>query len=69
MELASAALFELTGEDDYYSEALEFARSENITPWMGSDTARHYQWYPFLNIGHYETARNAEPEDSERPGH
>jgi hypothetical protein len=20
---------------------------------MGADTARHYQWYPFMNLGHY----------------
>jgi peptidoglycan/xylan/chitin deacetylase (PgdA/CDA1 family) len=23
---------------------------------MGSDTARHYQWYPFMNMGHYRMA-------------
>jgi endoglucanase len=30
---------------------------EPVTPWLGSDTARHYQWYPFVNVGHYELAR------------
>ena len=30
---------------------------EKITPWLGADTAKHYQWYPFINIGHYETAK------------
>jgi len=24
---------------------------------MGADTARHYQWYPFHNFGHYELAK------------
>jgi peptidoglycan/xylan/chitin deacetylase (PgdA/CDA1 family) len=24
---------------------------------LGRDTARHYQWYPFINIGHYELAK------------
>ena len=28
-----------------------------ITPWLGHDTAKHYQWYPFINIGHYELAK------------
>ncbi|HEV8080126.1 MAG TPA: glycoside hydrolase family 9 protein, partial [Chitinophagaceae bacterium] len=23
----------------------------------GSDTAKHYQWYPFINLGHYELAK------------
>ena len=34
-----------------------FARLEPITPWLGDDTAKHYQWYPFINIGHYEAAK------------
>lgn len=24
---------------------------------MGADTANHYQWYPFVNVGHYELAK------------
>ncbi len=34
-----------------------FAKQEPITPWLGKDTAAHYQWYPFINIGHYELAK------------
>jgi peptidoglycan/xylan/chitin deacetylase (PgdA/CDA1 family) len=30
---------------------------EKITPWLGEDTAKHYQWYPFINLGHYEMAK------------
>ncbi|MEJ7671939.1 MAG: glycoside hydrolase family 9 protein [Chitinophagaceae bacterium] len=29
----------------------------HITPWLGADTAKHYQWYPFINLGHYELAK------------
>ncbi|SEV96837.1 Peptidoglycan/xylan/chitin deacetylase, PgdA/CDA1 family [Chitinophaga sp. YR573] len=50
MELAAA---ELAGTFD----ALTFARQEPITPWLGKDTAKHYQWYPFINAGHYELAK------------
>lgn len=32
-------------------------KKEPLTPWLGSDTAKHYQWYPFINIGHYELAK------------
>jgi len=52
MELAAAALYRLTGEDRYLDEATLFAIEEPLTPWMGTDTARHYQWYPFMNMGH-----------------
>lgn len=41
----------------YRSQAYDYARKETVTPWLGKDTAKHYQWYPFINIGHYELAR------------
>lgn len=34
-----------------------YSKQEPITPWLGSDTANHYQWYPFVNLGHYELAK------------
>ncbi len=37
-----------------------YAKMEPHTPWLGSDTAKHYQWYPFINIGHYELAKYLE---------
>ncbi len=53
MHLAAASLFKLTGNQRYKNESLQFARKEKITPWLGKDTAKHYQWYPFINLGHY----------------
>jgi len=50
MELASAAL----AQPD---RAWQYAQQEKITPWLGADTAKHYQWYPFINLGHYELAK------------
>jgi peptidoglycan/xylan/chitin deacetylase (PgdA/CDA1 family) len=50
MELATAALHEP-------GKAWQYAQQEKITPWLGADTARHYEWYPFINLGHYELAR------------
>ena len=38
-------------------DAFRYGQAERITPWLGSDTAKHYQWYPFINIGHYELAK------------
>lgn len=57
MELAAVQLYLLSKEDDYLNDAFEFGKREEITPWMGSDTARHYQWYPFVNLGHYYLAK------------
>jgi endoglucanase len=42
--------------------AYKYAALEKHTPWLGADTAKHYQWYPFINIGHYELARQVRTE-------
>jgi len=52
LELAAIQLFTLSGEKKYLAEAVEWGKVEPVTPWMGADTMRHYQWYPFLNLGH-----------------
>jgi endoglucanase len=58
MELAAIELFNLTRDPGYLKKAVEFGRQEVTTPWMGKDTARHYQYYPFMNMGHPGVARN-----------
>jgi len=56
MELGAAALYQLTDDKSYLNQAVKYSEEEKITPWMGADTAKHYQWYPFHNFGHYELA-------------
>ena len=58
MELAAYEMFRRTGDKRHRTQAIEYARREPVTPWMGADSARHYQWYPFMNMGHYRIARN-----------
>jgi peptidoglycan/xylan/chitin deacetylase (PgdA/CDA1 family) len=53
MELAAAQLYRLTYDGNYLKEAAGYGHMEPITPWMCSDTAKYYQWYPFINLGHY----------------
>lgn len=52
MELAAMELWRMTDDTKYLEQAIEYGRREPITPWMGADSARHYQWYPFMNMGH-----------------
>ena len=52
MELAAIELFNLTGDSKYFDYAVEYGRKELVTPWIGSDTSRQYQWYHFVNMGH-----------------
>ncbi len=73
MELATASLQPLTDgpaknkkEKPYREMANDFSKMEPVTPWLGKDTARHYQWYPFINLGHYELAKQTGSADRER---
>lgn len=52
MELAAIELYRITSDEAYLAYAVNFGRREPVTPWIGVDTARHYQWYPFMNMGH-----------------
>lgn len=56
MELGAAALFTLTKDTSFAKQAFAYAQQEPVSSWMITDTARHYQWYPFHNFGHYELA-------------
>ncbi len=65
MELAAVALHDMVlstkngGSNGFYiKKAVNYAKEEKITPWLGADTAKHYQWYPFINLGHYELMKN-----------
>ena len=61
MELGAASLFDATRKPSFLRDAMSHAKEEPVTPWMGKDTARHYQWFPWHNNGHYEAWRNATP--------
>ena len=57
MELGAAELYGLTKNAQYLRDAAEYAAREPVTPWMGADTARHYEWYPWYNAGHFALFR------------
>ena len=60
MELAAAQLARASQEPALLREAIYWGHLEPVTPWMSTDTARHYQWYPFVNLGHYRIAQDAD---------
>lgn len=62
MELATVEQLNAVGATgaqaaSWHKAALYYALQEPVTPWMVNDTARHYQWYPFVNVGHVELAK------------
>ncbi|MBD1430652.1 glycoside hydrolase family 9 protein [Sphingobacterium litopenaei] len=65
MELAEAMMYSLDKDKVNLSKGLDYARQEPVTPWMIRDTANHYQYYPFINLGHYELAKLMEGQDKQ----
>jgi endoglucanase len=60
MELGTIALYNASKDKSnktLIDSSFKMASDEPITPWLGADTAKHYQWYPFINVGHYELAK------------
>jgi hypothetical protein len=60
MELGAAELLALTRDSTFRVQAVAYARQEPVTPWMGADTANHYQWFPWHNNGHYALWRSVD---------
>ena len=56
MQLAAIEMYSAFGKNEYLNDAVNYGRLEPVTPWMGADSARHYQWYPFINLGNYHLA-------------
>lgn len=53
MEWAAAELFKATGKKHFLEDAKRYAKIISSTSWMQHDTAEHYQFYPFTNVGHF----------------
>ncbi len=53
VELAAASIFSSLSNPDMIAEADYYGELEPVTPWMELGRGRHYQYYPFINLGHY----------------
>jgi hypothetical protein len=58
LELAAATQYNLTQTPFWLKKADYWGQLEEITPWMELGRARHYQFYPFVNLGHYYLAKS-----------
>jgi hypothetical protein len=53
MEWGAAELFALTQQKAYLEQAKAYALQANTVSWLPLDSAAHYRFYPFINIGHF----------------
>ncbi len=60
MALAETQLYKIAKkkQDKQLHGIFNRLRKSSDSTWMGNDTMRHYQWYPFINLGVYELAKN-----------
>lgn len=61
LELAAATLAEFTGMPEWRKKANYWGDLEPVTPWMEVGRRgeyHHYQWYPFINLGHFLQAKS-----------
>ena len=53
MEWGAAELFRATRERSFLTDAVRYARIAADESWMGKEQTKHYQYYPFMNVGHF----------------
>jgi endoglucanase len=53
MEWGAAELWRATRERPYLEDATRFSRLAAAESWMGLKQTKHYQYYPFMNLGHF----------------
>ncbi|MBQ1709260.1 MAG: glycoside hydrolase family 9 protein [Bacteroidales bacterium] len=63
IELAAATQYALGKGDFWKQQAAYWGELEPVTPWMDRGRGpgkeyHHYQWYPFINLGHYLLAES-----------
>lgn len=66
MELAAASINQMNGNKSYLEKADTWGKQEPVTPWMETGKARHYEWYPFVNLGHYLMASSTDSDTQKR---
>jgi hypothetical protein len=62
MEWGASALFAATGEPDFLADATRYSKLAGTESWMGKEQTGHYQYYPFVNLGHFMLFEFASPE-------
>ena len=60
LELAAATLAQVSHSKEDQLAASKWGELEPVTPWMELHRARHYQYYPFVNLGHALLAQSGD---------
>ena len=66
IELAAATFYNFDKDESWKKKADYWGELEPVTPWMELGRGRHYQYYPFINLGHYYLALSQDGKISEK---
>jgi len=66
IELAAATFYNYRNDDTWRMKADYWGQLEPVSPWMELGRGRHYQWYPFINLGHYYLAKSSDKKTKEK---
>jgi hypothetical protein len=66
LEWAAAELYRLTKDKAYLEEAISFSALAADTSWMDKDTTLHYEYFPYVNLGHYELFQLADEQTKQK---
>ena len=58
--MAAATIYDFTGDETWGKKADYWGELEPVSPWMELGRGRHYQYYPFINLGHYYLAKSSD---------
>ncbi len=66
IELAATSLYNLLKDEKWLKRADYWGELEPVSPWMELGRGRHYQFYPFINLGHYYLASSSDEKYAEK---
>ena len=62
LEWAAAELYTVTHDRTFLDQAVDYARQAGPSPWMGKGRHDHYEFFPYVNLGHWRLYAGADDE-------
>ena len=66
MEWGAAELYRQTSDPNYLEQAIRYAHLAADMTWMPHEKSAHYEYYPFVNVGHFALYPHADSATQEK---
>ena len=61
LQMAAVALYQLTYDGRFKSEAIEYGRLQPVAPWIFADSVTINRWFPLCNLAHFSLLQSEDP--------